>query len=321
MNNLTANELKIMNFTTMELDNSVQLGTKLQEVIDAVEDPIIAEGTPRNATAATATLGISGVVIHGEIVNIGDDVYEFAADEANAVQDGNIPVDISGDTVASSGVLTLAAQPTAGDTMTIGEKVYIFVPVGTDTADGEVSIGADLAIAKTNLVAAINGTDGISEPHPLVSASAFAVNDCTITALVGGAAGDLIATTETFTSGLNIFAAITLGSGVDCTAAKAVTALVAAITADDTQGVSATDGTGDTVVLTAEVGASGNDVSVSTTMANASFGDAATELSGGLNGTVSSGVQFMANGTDTYVCLAANTITGTNWRKVTIGAL
>ena len=36
--------------------------------------------------------------------------------------------------VAAVGTLTLAAQPTAGDTMTIGTKVYTFVDAGSADA-------------------------------------------------------------------------------------------------------------------------------------------------------------------------------------------
>ena len=93
----------------------------------------------------------------------------------------------------------------------------------------------------------------------------FSADDCVITALVGGAAGDLIATTETFTAVTNVFAAATLGNGADCLAADAVTAIVAAVTASDVKGVGAVDGTGNTVVLTADVaGAHGNAIPVAT---------------------------------------------------------
>ena len=89
--------------------------------------------------------------------------------------------------------------------LTIGEKVYLpFVPVGTDNADGEVSVGEDLAGAKLALVAAINGKDDHNTAHPLVTAAEFGVADaCVITAIVGGTAGDDIDTIETFTAGSN----------------------------------------------------------------------------------------------------------------------
>jgi hypothetical protein len=212
--------------------------------------------TPVNAVAATGTLTISGVVIDGETVTIGDDAYEFAADAAQTVGAGHIPVDITAVSVAAQGTLTMGTQPTAGDTMTIGDKTYTFVPAGTANTDGEIALGVNAVGTQPNVVAAINGADDHNTPHPLVSAAAFAAGACVITALAGGTAGNLIVTTETFTPAGDIFDATTLGTtraGVDTTAAQAVTALVAAITASDTQGVGAADGAGDTVALTADV--------------------------------------------------------------------
>ena len=314
MNNLTIAQQEKLNNTNM-VSREVKLGELLQDLIE-----IVSEGTPVNAVAATETLTISGVVVDGETVTIGDDVYEFTADAAQSTTNpANFVVDIETYTTKSSGTLTVDTQPSSGDTMTIGEKVYTFVPDGTANADGEISIGTDLATAQANIVAAINGDDGFNEPHTLVSAGDFASDDVTITALVGGVAGDEIATTETFTAGTNVFAAAVLGSGADCTAPNAVTALVAAITASDTQGVGAADGAGDTVVLTADVkGVAGNDIDVAETMANGAF--VATALAGGVDGTVGAMNQVKLDDTYLYVCVADNGISDANWRRITLGS-
>lgn len=286
--------------------------------------------TPVNAVAATETLTISGVVIDGETVSIGDDVYEFCADTAQSLTAGStIAVDITAVSTASEGTLTIDTNPTAGDTMTIGAKVYTFVPNGTANADGEIDIGdggSALADVKVSIVAAINGTDGYNVAHTLVSAGAFAVNDCVITALVGGVAGDSIATTETLTAVSNIFDGVTLGTttpGVDCVQAAAVTALAAAITASDTQGVGGADGAGDTVVLTADTaGVAGNAIVIAEAMANGAFGGGATELSGGVDGTVGTvvGQILHYDASYLYYIVAANTISNANWRRVTLGS-
>lgn len=126
--------------------------------------------------------------------------------------------------VASQGTLTVAVQPLSGDTMTIGDKVFTFVAEGTANADGEIGVGADLAGAKTNIVAAINGSDGWNTASAYVTAAAFATNDCVLTALIRGVAGDLIATTQTFDNVGNVFDAATLGTttaGVDGTVGSA----------------------------------------------------------------------------------------------------
>ena len=330
MINLVTNEINVLNGLTQFTDPGVKLGDKVQEIIGTVNGLVppppedidtILTGTPVNAVAARETLTFTGVVTHGETVEIGDDIYEFAADDLQTVTRPEfIPVDISTSTGKATGTLTLDVQPTVGDTITIGTKVYIFVPVGTDTADGEVSIGADLAEAQAALVAAINGTDGVSDPHPLVSASDFALDAMTLSALIGGTAGNAIATTETLAAVTNIFAAGLLGGGTACTAANAITALVAAIAASGTAGVGATDGNGDTIVLVADVaGSAGNDIPINETLANATFTGGATKLSGGINGTLAIGKTFMVDASYLYVALTGNPITGQNWRRVSLG--
>jgi hypothetical protein len=172
-------------------------------------------------------------------------------------------------------------------------------------------------------VAAINGTDGINTPHPSVDAGNFAANACLLTALVGGVAGNATATTETFTAGTNVFDAATLGTttaGVDCTKGDARTALVAAITASDTQGVGAAAGAGDTMTLTADVaGDVGNDIATIETMANGAFG--AATLAGGVDGTPGYGGAVCVDAGFIYVCTATDlTVQNDNWERAAIAA-
>ena len=319
MRALTAAELEVINNSTKVLDKTVLLGDYLQSAIGefntSFTNALGVVGTPRNAASATATLTLMGVVLDGESISVGHDTYEFAADLAQTVGFGNIPVNIRAHTVAAVGTLTMATQPIAGDKVTIGTKVFTFVPIGTDTADGEVSVGLNAAAAQANLVAAINGTDEISNPHPLVSASAFAANICTITAIIGGAAGNVIATTETLTAAGNIFAAGTLLTGANCTAANAILDLVAAVTASGTEEVTAVDGLGDTVVFTAASGLDGNSILVSKVMANASWGVDVVALSGGLDQTAPAGARFMIDADALYVF-----VTDT-WYKLVLGTL
>lgn len=316
MDRLSATELKVLNNLSNVHNPAVDLGT-------LVDQRTVEFDTPVKWVAASKVLTISGAVKHGETVSISNpalghsrDKYEFLATVSQEVSEvGNIPIDIESYTAKAAVVLTLAVQPTAGDTTTIGSKIYTWVPVGTDTADGEISIGADLAEAKLNFVDAVLGEDEFNLPHPLVSASVFLANACTITALVGGTAGNSIASTENFTSGSNSFAATTLLLGTDCTAPNGVTALVAAITAEDTQGVGAADGTGDTVVLTAdEAGVVGNDITIAETMATGAFAGAATKLSGGVDGHEVWDGRLMADDTYLYVYM------GTDWRRIALGS-
>jgi hypothetical protein len=286
-------------------------------------------GTPVNAVNATKTLTLTGVVIDGETVTInhsdavGTDIYEFMSDTAQTKTTAtNKAVNISSYAAKSTGTLTLATQPTANDTMTIGTKVYTFVASGTTPANGKIVLGTNLAATKLVVVKAINGsTDTANSANSKVTASAFASDICTLTAIDGGLAGNTIATTETFTANDNVFGGAVLGSGGECSAANAVTALIAAITSSDTQGVGATAGAGTSVVLTADVaGAAGNKVLISKSMANATFAGSATKLSGGIDGTEGPAEMLMHDSSYLYVLTADNTKAGKNWRRISIGS-
>jgi hypothetical protein len=261
--------------------------------------------TPKNAKKATGVLTVSGTVKDTEYFAVNGKTYEFASDAAQSVTSGRIPINIQDVTVAAQGKLTIKAQPTAGDQMVIGAKTYTFVAPADFNADGEISIGTSLATAQAAIRAAINGTDNVNTSHPLVSAGAFASDDCILTAKHGGADGNSIITTETFTAVTNVFDAGTLGTtraGTDCAAADAVTKIVAAITANDT-GVVAADGAGNTVDFSsAIVGTEGNDIATTENMANASF--AATKLSGGQYATPSkASAGFIIISGNWYICV------------------
>jgi hypothetical protein len=127
----------------------------------------------------------------------------------------------SGAPVAAAGTLTMDTQPSNTDTVTIDEKVYTWQTTLTDV-DGNIEIGATLAISKTNLVNAITlgGTPGTGYAasmtlHPTVTIAAFVGDDAVLTAKTAGAAGNAIETVETFTAGTNVFDAATLGTTVD----------------------------------------------------------------------------------------------------------
>lgn len=317
MNDLTATELKVINRLSEARNKAVHLGATVQGLIDAL--PF--SGTPVNAVCGVVTLDITSVVIHGETVTVGEDVYEFLATVTQTpTLPANVPVNINANMVKASRALTIDTRPIAGDTMTIGTRVYTFVPVGTDTADREISIGADLSGAQANIVAAINGTDEFNIPHPLVSVSVFANDICTVTALVGGTVGNTIATTETFTAETNVFAGVTLASGANCSAANAKTAFLSAFNANDAQDITATSGDGTTVVLTADIaGAASEAVLVDDGMANASFNH--PHLLGGVNGTVGPKGTMMFDSGFLYLAIDVNTVAGSYWRKVSLGTV
>ncbi len=103
------------------------------------------------------------------------------------------------------------------------------------------------------------------------------------------------------------------------TASDAVTALVAAITDNATEGVSAVDGDGDTVVVTADTkGTAGNAIATTTTCVDGSWAE--ETLTGGVAGTVGEQWTLFVDASYLYVCVADNGVTGANWRRVALGS-
>lgn len=118
----------------------------------------------------------------------------------------------------AQGTLTLDVIPVNTNTMTVDTKVYTFLDTLTG-ADGEVEIGANVGESQVNIVAAfdLSGTAGVNygaamTAHPTVDMADFAADDSILTAKLPGAAGDAIATTETFGPATDIFDGTTLGT-------------------------------------------------------------------------------------------------------------
>jgi hypothetical protein len=120
--------------------------------------------------------------------------------------------------IKAQGTLTIALQPSNGETFSIGTKTYTFLSALTNT-DGAIQIGASLAQTQKNVVAAINltGVPG-SQYASATSLSADVTandpvgNNIVLTAKLGGTAGNSIATTETMLGAGNQFDAATLGT-------------------------------------------------------------------------------------------------------------
>lgn len=114
-----------------------------------------------------------------------------------------------------TGTLEMADQPDAGDTIAIGARTYTFVAdIDFDTED-EISAGANQAEATVNIIAAINGTDGVNSANADVAAVASGA-DVVLTARDHGAAANSIGTVYTASgASVNAFAAATLAGGFD----------------------------------------------------------------------------------------------------------
>ena len=107
---------------------------------------------------ATGLLRVAAAVQDAETVTIGADVYEVDTRDVAHITSGRIRLDLhAGSTVKSQGTLTIAEPVTSGDTMTIGDVVYTFVPKNTAGDAGEIDLGDSEADTKLNIVAAIKG--------------------------------------------------------------------------------------------------------------------------------------------------------------------
>lgn len=122
---------------------------------------------------------------------------EYADDSARREAGYILEVQTSGGS-AAAGKLTFAANPTNGDTITIGSVVYTFAD--TLSAANEIKIGSALTDTINSLVKTINGegtagTDyfaGTTTPLDFVSASGDATS-VTLTAEEAGVEGNSIA--------------------------------------------------------------------------------------------------------------------------------
>jgi hypothetical protein len=297
-----------------------------------LDDQPFAEKTPVNAVAASGTVTFSAT---GPAVHV-----------ANVQASG---------TLTFSG---FPSTPYDDDTVTIGtdtaEKVYTFKTTLTPT-EGQVLIGADTAEALANLKLAINRTDPttndgvkykIAAANPTVTADAIDATTLGITAIVAGAAGNSIASVgsnhgafgaatlengvdhihESLTVGTDEFIFVTSRTGAgskEITVSTNTTTMaentVAAINADSTVATAAN--TGAAVTVTAAVkGAAGNlialtKVATATTITNVT----SNKLKLGIDGTVGVANETCADASYLYHCVAANTVSGTNWRRVALG--
>lgn len=283
----------IEDYATFIGENGVYVVVDKYTATPTLNSPVItgtgtAAFSKLNAVSATNVLTISGTVLDGETVTIGDDVYEFCADSAQSLAEGStIAVDIEAYTTKSTGTLTVSTNPTAGQTLVIGPEghttTYTFRALADFNAAGEVLLGATAAATQAGIIGAIMGTDGVNEPDPYVTIGEFSENAATVTAKVGGTVGDAITTTDDITGG---FGGSTLGSGADASKAHGRTALVAAINASGTAGVTAAAASGDTMTLAATPGAAGNAIATTETMSHGAF-SSATMVGGSNQGMTS----------------------------------
>lgn len=106
-------------------------------------------------------------------------------------------------------------------------------------------------------------------------------------------------------------------------APAAVTNIVTAIT-EDLATVTAVDGAGDTVVITAETkGVSGDSIVLTEASTNMAVDGTGTlgATTAGVDGTVGTANEIVQDASYVYVCLSTNTIADANWRRISVGSV
>ena len=160
-----------------------------------------------------------------------------------------LPIDITATADKSVGTLTLTGALTANDQVLLGATTYTAVGNSTTITAGTFQIGSGSAGAIINLIAAINGTDGVNTANASATAAGGIGATLVATAKIGGVAGDTIASTDpTDAASKMSWGATTLASGAATTQSEAVTAIALAM--NNRAAFGAVDGAGDTVVVT-----------------------------------------------------------------------
>jgi len=162
--------------------------------------------------------------------NGGTDAVIVRVYEPPAAKTGIGSVVLAAD-MRARGTLTLAAQPTVGETMTIGSTVYTFRANGSKLETPEapaagqpvpravnVEIGTTILETQSTIIRAINriGTTGFrastTAEENVVAADRWVSNALVLTAAEDGTAGNAVATRSTFADRSNTFDDTTLGS-------------------------------------------------------------------------------------------------------------
>lgn len=315
---------KIPHVSTCEAITEILSGAGYLLTADITGYPTKAKtGTAVNAVAASGTVTINGVVIDGETITIGSNVYEF--DTNNSVTGSNIRVNIAASAVVATGTLTITGVAIDTETVTIGSEVYEFdwngavtggriaanissyvdQAKGTLTLTGAVAHGELFATGATTWTFKADGTAGGTG---VINITAYAVKGTAVLSL-GGSVTD----TETVTINSRVYefdtnAAITGDVLVDvsggATKDLAGVALAAAITADASAVVTAVYDSGtNELTVTAKIGGTVGNYTTASATALASWSG---NLTGGTNCSAANAkVAILADHSQANVSVAA----------------
>lgn len=160
-------------------------------------------------SAANASNYSNGLPVTGDDLLLPEDAARAMATDMDAFAG-----------VKATGTLTVTANPTAAETVTIEGKVYTFRASLASCSENDVLIGATASDSLDNLIAAINGAAGSGTTycastvaHTQVTAAAGAGDTMDVTANWVGTSGNTVDTTEALVNGS--WGAATLTGGTD----------------------------------------------------------------------------------------------------------
>lgn len=172
-------------------------------------------GTIEDESSAGRTLTINASPVTADQPD--DDDFSYQVLNQRPAWDDSY---IEGAYTYATGIFTFTAQPSNGDTMTIGSQTYTWVTSFSTAPADEILIGADVDETIDNTTAAINGGAGEGTTYGTgttanSSAGAYLITypQFGLQALTIGTAGNSVATTETSSTGA--FNASTLEGGQD----------------------------------------------------------------------------------------------------------
>src|ERR1035437_2667446 len=153
--------------------------------------------------------------------------YEFGAGDLTVDVSGTYPKLVVASVAAHSTLTSNDTTPTAGDTVTIGDKVYTFVsPIGV--TEGNVLLGASATASLTNLFNAINHGTGSGTTYVAAAANAYVsatnptADTVVLTALFSGDVGNHVVTTTTISGPTLSWPGGTLNSGTPGTGGRSL---------------------------------------------------------------------------------------------------
>lgn len=268
---------------------------------------------PKDDVAATAILTATGDgPVDGDTVTIGTVTYTFKT----ALTDPAVPNEILVAAPLPNLVLAINGGAGAGTNYSTGTVAHPDVTAG-EVANGAFTVTAKVAGAAGNLIAkAKDGDDMDWDGTGDFLTGGSDAETVTIDTKVYTFRTALTPTEGEVLIGVNTEASLTnLKNAINHEGTPDTDYKCAAV--HPTVTCTASDAT--TVTVAAKVkGVSGDAIATSETMPDAAWGE--THLERGVNGTVGVANEICADANYIYHCVGANTIAGTNWRRIARGS-